>query len=85
MRPLQQFKKDRKKQKQIFLNKKINEIRKTGSFRINYYGLQKIPPKIYGFENLVILDFGFNNIQIISPQINQLQNLEKLYMNNNPL
>ena len=41
--------------------------------------------QVFKLTNLVRLDLSFNNIVKLSPQIQQLQNLQQLWLNDNPL
>ena len=47
--------------------------------------LDFVMPEIFKLKNLVRLDLSYNNIVKLSPQIELLENIQMLWLNDNPL
>ena len=53
--------------------------------KLNYQRLRKIPPQVFTFTNLKVLDLSKNFIDTLPPELAQLTNLEVLNLNRNKL
>lgn len=51
--------------------------------KLHYKRLRRIPPQIFTYHNLRVLDLSKNFIDTISPEISKLQNLEELDLERN--
>ena len=59
--------------------------KKTNSLHLNQLCLDTVLPEVFSLKNLVRLDLSFNNIVKLSPRIGDLQALQQLWLNDNPL
>lgn len=68
--------------------KSLKEVRNPDSvfvLKLRYKRLRQIPPKVFTFRNLRVLDLGCNFIDSIPPQIASLSQLEELVLRRNKL
>jgi Leucine-rich repeat (LRR) protein len=64
----------------------VADVNPTSVFRLNLRNqpYAEVPMSVFQMPNLVLLNFGNDGLTSVPPEIGDLQNLQSLYLNQNP-
>lgn len=65
--------------------KEVKNPNDVYQLKLNYQRLRKIPPQVFTFTNLRVLDLSKNFIDSLPPELAQLTNLKELNLNRNKI